>query len=88
MLKRRDALGALPMSRVLTETDHPFGDRTAGKGRRPGQVATVEETLAALNSTTPAAIRLQLWRTLRVLVSETGVGALLPDELRRHLAAA
>lgn len=32
-------------------------------------------------------IRVQLWRNLRTVVSELEVSAMLPKNLRRHLAA-
>lgn len=87
MLNRKDALTAIPLERLLTETDHPFGDRGSRVERRPGAVADVERALAAWHGMPPDALRLQLWRNLRTLASAVGVSSLLPKELRRHLAA-
>lgn len=87
MLKRDDILRWLPLDRVLTETDHPFGDRRSRSAGRPGAVIDVERALATIHELTPEAIRFQLWRNLRVLVSRAQVGAMLPRAIRQHLAA-
>ena len=44
--RRPDLLEAIPLDRVLTETDHPFGDRRSS-GARPGNVDAVERALAS-----------------------------------------
>ncbi|ETB46887.1 hypothetical protein O981_26700 [Mycobacterium avium 10-5560] len=43
--------------------------------------------LATMHGLSKEMIRIQLWRNLRTAVSELGVGAMLPKELRSHLAA-
>lgn len=88
MLKHPDLLRAIPLDRVLTETDHPFGDRGFRSIRRPGAVSEVERSLADMYGMQVDTMRRQIWRNLRTLTSELGVGARLPKELRRHLAAA
>ena len=50
-------LDILPLDRILTETDHPFGDRRSGQHARPGLVAVVEKALASHDGETPAGIR-------------------------------
>lgn len=87
MLKRDGVLRLIPLDRLLTETDHPFGDRRAHSVRRPGAVGDVEVALATLHSLSREMIRSQLWRNLRTVVSEVKVGAMLPKDVRRHLAA-
>jgi TatD DNase family protein len=87
MLKRPELLQSMPLDRVLTETDHPFGDRAGGKHRRPGRVADVEAALAQVHCTTADEIRRQMWRNLRTLAFATGIGPLLPSDLRKQLAA-
>lgn len=87
MIKRDTLLRAIPLDRILTETDHPFGDRGVPGDRRPGLVTSVEQALAQLHSMSPLAVRMQLWRNLRTLSGEASVGALLPTVIRRHLAA-
>jgi TatD DNase family protein len=88
MLKRKELIESIPLERVLTETDHPFGDRAGGKNRRPGHVGNVERALAATHGATPDNIRHQVWRNLRTLAIDTSVGGLLPSEIRKHLMAA
>jgi TatD DNase family protein len=87
MCKREELLQAIPLARVLTETDHPFGDRPTRGEHRPGLVMPVETALARLHGTSPQMIRLQVWQNLRVLSGETSGGSLLPTTVRRHLAA-
>lgn len=87
MLKRSDVLGAIPVDRILFETDHPFGDRRSRGTRRPGSLGDVEQALAALFRVTPEAMRLQVWRNLRAMTQDVRVGHMLPKTLRRHLAA-
>ncbi len=86
---RRDAiLASIPIDRLLTETDHPFGDRYSRGPRRPGAVADVESAVARVHGITAADVRLQVWRNLRRLATETGTSRLLPRVLVNHLAAA
>lgn len=62
----------------------------AGRGRSAdrGAVSDVERSLADLYGLSAEALRRQLWRNLRSLALAVGVGAKLPREFRRHLAAA
>jgi TatD DNase family protein len=87
MTKRDDLLRAIPLARALTETDHPFGDRSMRGERRPGFVTPVETALARVHGASLQMIRLQVWQNLRALSGETSVGSLLPTTVRRHLAA-
>lgn len=80
-------LSLIPPDRLLTETDHPFGDRSAGKRARPGLVATVEQAIARQQGTSASAVRVTLWANLATLVSETRCGQLLPRAVRRQLMA-
>jgi len=86
-IRRTDLLGIIPLDRLLTETDHPFGDRRDGHGARPGLVATVEQGLARHYSKTPDAIRAAMWDNLARLTAETGCMALLPRAIRIELVA-
>jgi TatD DNase family protein len=87
MLNRRDWMRQIPLDRILTETDHPFGDRTNGRHRRPGFVANVESALGAEHGLSASEVRFQVWRNLRTLTLDTSVGSLLPSELRKRLAS-
>ncbi len=87
MLRHRHRMINIPIERVLTETDHPFGDRAVGYSHRPGDVTRVEDALAALHGISSKEVRLHAWRNLRSLVGATAVGKLLPSAVRAHLAA-
>lgn len=87
MLRRRDVIGRLPSTRVLTETDHPFGDRSIGQARRPGNVAEVERALGGLSRLDEEEARILMWRNFATLVRETKCGSLLPRSVRVVLAA-
>ena len=84
--RRTALLASIPLDRVLPETDHPFGDKGPGL-RRPGQVAPVEAALAEAHGLSPGEIRAKTWKTLAAIVQQTGTGQLLPERVRRQLAA-
>lgn len=87
MLKNPDLLRLLPLERVFAETDHPFGDRSGGRGRRPGNVENVEADLARLHRLDQHEVRRLMWRNLADLVRLTRCGVLLPRAVRVTLAA-
>ncbi|NEA60368.1 TatD family hydrolase [Streptomyces sp. SID13666] len=87
MLHDPERIAALPLDRILTETDHPFGDRASGTARRPGGVEPVEQALARTHQLGPQEIRARMWQNLARLVSTTRTGRLLPRGLRTVLAA-
>lgn len=78
----------IPLGRILTETDHPYGDRGSSPPRQPGAVDDVEAELARLYGLTAAAVRQQVWVNFGDLIDEVGVGGLLPWPVRRMLSAA
>jgi TatD DNase family protein len=80
-------LSAIPLDRLLPETDHPFGDRFGGPGRRPGNVNSVELALGRFYGLTKEELRLQMWRNLRRLVLETGTASLLSRPSRTVMLA-
>lgn len=87
MLRQPDLVSPLPLDRVLPETDHPFGDRSGGRGRRPGRVDDVEQALARIHQLAPEEVRRITWRNLGELVRNTRCGMLLPRQVRVTLAA-
>lgn len=87
-IKRIGSIGHIPRDRVLTETDHPFGDRTSQQPRMPGNTSSVESGLATHYKTTPAQMRAVLWQNLSRLTGEAGCAALLGRGILTHLAAA
>ena len=84
--KRKDLLAQIPRDRLLTETDHPFGDRRS-RLRRPGHVDDVEQALARQHDMSPSDVRRLMWSNLRLLVSTTGCSSMLPPDTRVVLAA-
>ena len=86
-IRRADLLDLIPLDRLLTETDHPFGDRRGGRTARPGLVAPVEKALARWHRVSAVAIRATMWANLARLVGQTGCARLLPRMVRRQLLA-
>ena len=80
-------LESIPQSRVLPETDHPFGDRKGRSAARPGNVLEVEKALARLAGGDITAARLQVWRNLFTLAKETRTADMFPHAARRQFAA-
>lgn len=78
----------IPLERVLTETDHPSGDRASTLPRQPGSVDDVERVLAKIYSVDARAVRGQVWTNLALLVGETNAEGLLPTAVRRMIAFA
>lgn len=78
----------IPIERILTETDHPSGDRTSTSPRQPGSVDDVEQALARIYSVDVQVVRGQVWTNLARLVGETNVEYLLPTAVRRMIAFA
>ena len=83
---KKDLLARIPRDRVLTETDHPFGDRRS-RGRRPGRVDDVENAIGHQHGMSRSEIRRLVWSNLRQLISTTGCSTLLPHTARVELAA-
>ena len=84
--RRSDVLSSIPLQRVLTETDHPFGDRGASNAR-PGNIAQAETYLAAYYELDASELRRITWRNLARLVAEVGCARLLPPQIRTLLGA-
>lgn len=86
-VRRTDLLDLIPLDRVLTETDHPFGDRHTTRQARPGLVDPVEHALALHHGIASEEIRSQMWSNLALLVEHAGCARLLPRSVRLHLIA-
>lgn len=86
-VRRYDLLELIPLDRVLTETDHPFGDRHTTRKARPGVVDPVEQALAKHHNVPLDGIRRQMWSNLAQLVEEAGCARLLPRSVRLELIA-
>lgn len=82
---RSNILNLVPLERLLTETDHPFGDRRS-RPHRPGNVEFVEAAITRHHALSPQDGRRQMWMNLATLVHETRCGRLVPAAIRRRLA--
>lgn len=73
----RAALDRIPADRILTETDHPYGDK--GKpDARPGGTAPIEHRM---NPADPQSARRQVWSNFNRLVGGAGVLERLPPKI-------
>lgn len=88
MFRRPQVVRNIPPERLLTETDHPYGDRTAPPPRRPGNVLAVEYAIARIRDIRPDEVRHLVWRNLDCLVRDIDCGRLLPRRIRSYLIAA
>lgn len=86
--RRRDLLKIIPLDRLLTETDHPFGDRSHSGVSRPGNVSDVEDVIAKVHSLSSVECRLTMWRNLGALITTVGIGSLFSPKTRALLASA
>jgi TatD DNase family protein len=86
-LKHRDALDQIPLDRVLTETDHPDGNRWSAQPRQPGNVTKVETELARRYGIAAADLRRRSWKNLRTLTESTRTHELLPPRVQAILLA-
>ncbi|MFJ3405392.1 TatD family hydrolase [Promicromonospora sp. NPDC090134] len=86
--KYPSAVALIPLERILTETDHPSGDRASPAPRQPGAVVDVEQELATIYGVDARAVRGQVWMNFAVLVEEADVHDLLPPAVQRMVASA
>ena len=74
---RASVLDLIPADRILTETDHPYGDK-GDPNPRPGATASIERWLSSAH---PEAARRQMWSNFRRLVEAAGVLERLPTKV-------
>lgn len=68
--RHRAVVTALPLERLLTETDGPF-TQIGGRPSRPADVSVAVQALAHLRGTDSSAIAASIMKNLRELVSQT-----------------
>lgn len=85
-VRRRDVLARIPRDRLLTETDHPYGDKRS-QPRRPGLVNEVEQALGHQHGIRTSEVRRLMWSNFHQVVSTTGCSRMLSPEIRVALAA-
>lgn len=75
--QRGSILELVPADRILTETDHPYGDK-GQRDAKPGDTRQVEHRL---NRVIPHGARRQVWSNFRSLVDAAGVIERLPPKI-------
>ena len=85
-VRRKEILALIPRNKLLTETDHPFGNRRS-VSQRPGFVDDAERAIGREHGMTPEEVRRLMWSNLRQLVSSTGCFSMLPYDVRVILVA-
>jgi TatD DNase family protein len=85
-VRKTELMALIPSDRLLTETDHPFGDRRSKGLSAPGFLDGVERSVARLHAISAADARWLTWRNLSRLVREVGCSQLLPRQVRSWLA--
>lgn len=87
-IARPKIIDLIPADRILTETDHPFGDRQGPTPRQPGQVQAVEAMLAEHWGVGINDARRRIWVNFRRLVMETETGDRFPADFQAAMLAA
>lgn len=85
---RWSSLSSVPSDRLLTETDHPFGDRREAQPQRPGNVQLAERRIGETLDKRPDEVRAMTWRNLRSLVDALDLHNLLPHHFQVQMLAA
>jgi TatD DNase family protein len=88
MLRQPGILRHIQLDRLITETDHPYGDRSGPEPHQPGNVLPVEHAIGRVYGLDPEAIRGIMWRNLARLVQDAGCGHLLSGRISSYLALA
>jgi TatD DNase family protein len=83
-IRRPKVLSLLPLERVLTETDHPFGNR-GDRPKLPGRMTTVEDGLAKQWNLDVASVRRAVWRNLLEAANQTSTLERLPANFQRTM---
>lgn len=84
---RPKVLSALPVDRVLTETDFPHTRRSDNAADRPGVVTTIEHALGEAWELSGDDVRRHLWRNFAGICASTGTSSLMPRRVQGSLLA-
>ncbi|MEW2006406.1 TatD family hydrolase [Microbacterium sp. NPDC079208] len=82
-----EQMTALPLDRVIPETDFP-SLRSRTQARAPGDIVALEKTVARLTKQPLLEVRLRWYRNLAVLAERADVRHRLPSELQRLVSIA
>lgn len=86
-VSRPKILSWLPSERVLTETDHPFGDRHEPTPHRPGRIDALEGYLSNAWNLPIEGVRRRVWANLLELATRAAAVDALPASFRKSLLA-
>lgn len=81
-------IGIVPRDRIVTETDHPSGDRSEPPPRRPGNMARTIAGLSEQWNVPEGEVVRQTWKNWRNLGLSTGTADLLPRSFKAHMLGA
>jgi TatD DNase family protein len=84
---RNKSLRLVPLDRLLLETDHPFGDRSESRPRRPGNLGKSETAVSAMFNVSPDVLRHQTWRNLKKISQKLDLVELFPREFQVQFLA-
>ena len=87
-LAKPRVLGLVPRDRILTETDHPSGDRSEKPPHRPGNMRRTVAALAEHWGVSPDEVVGQTWQNWRTLSLSTGTADLLPQSFKAQMLRA
>ena len=82
-----EKMTALPLDRVLPETDFP-SSRSRTQARAPGDIAALERTVSRLTGRDESDVRRRWYRNLGALSTRVGIRDRLPAELRELIERA
>lgn len=68
----------VPLTSILPETDHPFGNRRSEGICQPGWTVDVERAISITYRITPVQVRQQFWSTLTRLIDSCDIADILP----------
>ena len=87
-IDRPRVIGIVPRDRILTETDHPSGDRSERPPNRPGNMRRVIAALAEHWRVGSDEVVRQTWENWRTLCLSTGTADLLPRSFKKQMLRA
>lgn len=87
-IARPKVLPLVPRDRILTETDHPYGDRSQTAPRRPGRLDDIEAAIARHWDVDINGVRRQVWANLRQIATQTATADIFPGAFQRAMLAA
>jgi TatD DNase family protein len=86
-VRKWKSLQLVPLDRLLLETDHPFGDGSEPRPRRPGIVSGPEIAVGAAYGLSPEVLRLKTWRNLKTIAERLNLAEMFPRDFQVQFLA-